>query len=143
MTTATAQIRDALLFESLKCMGRTSPNPPVGAVLLAKTKTMQIFFTGATEMKGGRHAEIVCIDKYLHLCKHEPIWEKARLHLYTSLEPCSHFGHTPPCTSRILEIGQIESVLSWIRDPFLEISGIKILRDAGLKANFINPISSL
>src|SRR3954453_23890515 len=73
---------------------RTSPNPWVGAVLVALDGRS---FTGATEPPGGRHAEIVAPDAAGDAARGATV--------YTPLEPCCHHGRTGPCTDALLAAG--------------------------------------
>lgn len=102
----------------------TSPNPWVGAVVVpAGDEPVAL---GATEPPGGRHAEIVALDL---------AGDSARGGtLYVTLEPCSHFGRTPPCADAIVEAG-IRRVVVGTRDPDPLVSGrgFQRLADAGLE----------
>lgn len=112
------------LREAYKGLGKTSPNPPVGAVLV-DPKTGEIIAKGYHQGYGLPHAERVAIER-----------GKNRVYgayLYVTLEPCAHYGKTPPCTSAIIEAG-IKRVVCGIRDPNpLAQRGIEILRDFGLE----------
>lgn len=93
--------------EALKGLGFTSPNPIVGAILVDPL-TKEVISKGYHRGYGLPHAEIEAIEK---------AGEKAKgAVLYVTLEPCNHFGKTPPCTKRILEVG-IKKVVCGIRDP--------------------------
>src|SRR3954464_4027478 len=104
----------------------TSPNPWGGAVVLTVDGES---FDGATEPPGGRHAEIVA----LHAVRaaNRPT-EGATL--YSTLEPCSHHGRTPPCTDAIVAAG-ISRVVIGIDDPDAQVAGegITVLQDAGIE----------
>lgn len=129
-----------LIRQSLLAMGRTSPNPAVAAVLHVKSgestghtgDRWDLFFPGATEPAGNRHAEIVCLDQYegwkARFQHGPPCSEDLRAELYVTLEPCSKTGRTPPCTSRITATREIKSVRIDRLDPSLEQTGIEILR---------------
>lgn len=85
--------------------GRTFPNPAVGAVIVAGGKVVG---KGATQPYGGPHAEKVALAQ---------AEEKAKgATLYVTLEPCCHFGKTPPCTDAIINSG-IRKVVFSIKDP--------------------------
>src|SRR4051812_8775106 len=104
----------------------TSPNPWVGAVVVTADGTT---FAGATEPPGGRHAEIVALDAARAA--------GARLDgatVYSTLEPCSHHGRTPPCTSALVDAG-ITRVVVGIEDPDTNVAGrgIEELRAAGIE----------
>ena len=94
------------LTQARKGLGRTSPNPAVGAVIVREGK---IIASGYHRKAGGNHAEVEALEK---------LGGKARRGdtLYVSLEPCNHYGRTPPCTKAILESG-IGRVVAGMRDP--------------------------
>lgn len=103
----------------------TSPNPWVGAVLVANDGAM---FEGATERPGGRHAEIVALD-----AARAAGAEVRGATLFTTLEPCSHHGRTPPCSDALISAG-VERVVVGIEDPDANVAGqgIAQLRAAGI-----------
>lgn len=95
-------------------MYRTSPNPRVGCVIVQDGRVVG---EGATETAGQRHAEIVALDD-------------ARAHgesvrgatVYVTLEPCAHFGRTPPCADALLAAG-VGRVVAATRDPNPRVNG--------------------
>lgn len=101
------------------------PNPMVGAVIVADGR---IIGEGWHRRCGGPHAEVNAIASVAetdrHLLKHATI--------YVSLEPCSHWGKTPPCADLIIQHG-IPRVVCGCEDPFAKVQGrgIRRLRDAG------------
>jgi diaminohydroxyphosphoribosylaminopyrimidine deaminase/5-amino-6-(5-phosphoribosylamino)uracil reductase len=104
--------------------GRVAPNPMVGAVLVHGER---IIGEGFHEYFGGPHAEVNCIASVA-----EP--DRALIPestLYVSLEPCSHFGKTPPCTGLVIE-KKIPGVVIGCVDPFGDVNGkgIKKLKRA-------------
>lgn len=106
-----------------KAAGRTSPNPMVGAVLVAGKK---IIATGYHRAAGGDHAEIVALKK---------AGIKARgATLYINLEPCSHYGKTPPCTAALIRAG-IREVVAGMKDPNPLVAGrgFRQLRRAAIR----------
>jgi diaminohydroxyphosphoribosylaminopyrimidine deaminase / 5-amino-6-(5-phosphoribosylamino)uracil reductase len=111
---------------ALKGAGRVAPNPMVGSVLVHND---EIIGEGFHEFYGGPHAEVNCIQSVdpenQHLIPSST--------LYVSLEPCAHYGKTPPCTELILD-KKIPSVVIGCRDPFPEVNGkgIGILQQAGV-----------
>ncbi len=110
------------LNEAKKGLGYTSPNPLVGAVIVKNNK---ILSTGYHKYVGKDHAEIDAIKKV----------NKQDLHgstLYVNLEPCSHYGRTPPCTDTIIKSG-IKNVIISNKDIDDRVNGIKILNKAGIK----------
>jgi diaminohydroxyphosphoribosylaminopyrimidine deaminase / 5-amino-6-(5-phosphoribosylamino)uracil reductase len=106
--------------------GYVAPNPMVGAVLVFKGR---IIGEGFHEVFGGPHAEVNCISSVKEADRHL-IRESV---LYVSLEPCAHFGKTPPCTNLIISQG-IKEVVIGCRDPFPEVNGrgIETMQDAGI-----------
>jgi len=103
-------------------MGRTSPNPIVGAVIV---KNGRIIGKGYHERAGLEHAEIRAIKSAGK--------GAAGSTLYVNLEPCDHFGKTPPCTGAIIKSG-IKRVVAAMRDPnpINNGKGFKRLRGAGV-----------
>ncbi len=106
-----------------KAAGRTSPNPMVGAVIV---KEGRIIGEGYHHKAGELHAE----REALKNCTEDPKGAE----LYVTLEPCCHYGKTPPCTEAIIEAG-IERVFIGSRDPnpLVAGKGAKILREAGIE----------
>ncbi|MEI8206712.1 MAG: bifunctional diaminohydroxyphosphoribosylaminopyrimidine deaminase/5-amino-6-(5-phosphoribosylamino)uracil reductase RibD [Kiritimatiellales bacterium] len=103
--------------------GLTRPNPPVGAVLVQDGK---IIAEGFHKKAGGPHAEVNCLQSTIKNLKSAI--------LYVTLEPCSTFGKTPPCTDLILARG-IRRVVIGAKDPNPVHAGrgIRILRRAGVE----------
>ncbi len=85
--------------------GKVSPNPMVGAVL---TKNGTMIAQGYHRYFGGPHAEVEAIEKAKAKAKGAT--------LYVSLEPCSHWGKTPPCTQKIIKAG-VKKVIAATLDP--------------------------
>lgn len=111
------------LEEAAKGLGRTSPNPVVGAVLV---KGGRIIARGYHRRAGTAHAEIVAL---------EAAGSKARgADLYTTLEPCDHYGRTPPCSVALLEAG-VRRVICGSADPNPKVDGkgVARLRRAGVE----------
>lgn len=109
--------------------GYVAPNPMVGAVLVYEGK---IIGEGYHQQYGGPHAEVNCINSV----KEQDKDKISRSVLYVSLEPCSHFGKTPPCSDLIIA-NQIPEVVIGCRDPFKEVDGkgIEKLKGAGIKVS--------
>jgi diaminohydroxyphosphoribosylaminopyrimidine deaminase / 5-amino-6-(5-phosphoribosylamino)uracil reductase len=103
--------------------GFTSPNPMVGAIVV---KGGKIIGSGAHQKAGEPHAEA------LALAKAGKNAENATL--FVTLEPCSHYGKTPPCVEKIIEAG-ISRVVSAMEDPnpLVNGKGYQILRDSGIE----------
>lgn len=106
-----------------KGIGKVNPNPLVGAVIV---KNDQIIGQGYHEKFGGPHAEVNAIKA----C--QTTIEGATI--YVSLEPCCHFGKTPPCTQAIIE-NKIKKVVIGSLDPnpLVAGNGVKILQAAGIE----------
>jgi diaminohydroxyphosphoribosylaminopyrimidine deaminase / 5-amino-6-(5-phosphoribosylamino)uracil reductase len=107
--------------------GQVAPNPMVGAVLVHDNC---IIGEGWHQRYGGPHAEVNCMASV----KEEDRSRIARSMLYVSLEPCAHFGKTPPCADLILQ-HQIPTVVIACRDPFRQVNGkgIERLQAGGVK----------
>ena len=104
-------------------LGKSSPNPIVGAVIVGNDG--QIAGEGFHHSQdGGKHAEVVALSK---------AGEKARgATLFVTLEPCNHFGKTPPCTEAIIAAG-IKKVVFAVSDPNpIAHGGAQALTDAGI-----------
>ena len=103
-------------------VGSTSPNPPVGAVVV---KDGRIVGEGHTQPAGEEHAEIVALDQAGELARGST--------LYVTLEPCSHQGRTPPCIDAIISAG-VSEVHASVVDPNPKVSGrgLEQLRRAGI-----------
>ena len=108
---------------ALKGQGKTSPNPLVGAIVVKKGK---IIGRGFHEKAGFAHAEVVALDE---------AGDKAEgATLYVTLEPCSHFGRTPPCVARIIKSGVKEVIVGTIDpNPLNNGKGIDILKQNKIK----------
>jgi diaminohydroxyphosphoribosylaminopyrimidine deaminase/5-amino-6-(5-phosphoribosylamino)uracil reductase len=106
-----------------RAAGRTSPNPLVGAVLV---RGKSIIATGYHRFAGGDHAEIVALKR---------AGTRARgATLYINLEPCAHYGRTPPCTAALISAG-IHEVVAGMKDPNPLVAGLgfRQLRRAGIR----------
>jgi len=106
-----------------QALGRTSPNPVVGAVVV---RGGRIVGRGYHPQAGAPHAEIFALQEAGPLSR--------RATLYLTLEPCCHWGRTGPCTQAILEAG-IGSVVVATEDPDPRVngSGVARLREAGVE----------
>ncbi|MBO7287165.1 MAG: bifunctional diaminohydroxyphosphoribosylaminopyrimidine deaminase/5-amino-6-(5-phosphoribosylamino)uracil reductase RibD [Bacteroidales bacterium] len=106
-----------------KGAGFVNPNPMVGCVVV---KDNEIITEGYHEYYGGLHAERNALTHTTADCNGAT--------LYVTLEPCCHYGKTPPCTEIIIEKG-IKKVVVGLLDPnpLVAGKGIKILEDAGIE----------
>ena len=108
-------------------LGNTYPNPLVGSVVVYKG---EVIGSGWHQKSGEAHAEVHSIrnvsDRSL----------LADSSLYVNLEPCSHYGKTPPCTDLIIQSG-IRHVVIGMKDPFEKVNGrgIQKLRHAGVRVD--------
>ena len=104
-------------------LGTTRPNPMVGSVIVHNNT---IIGEGYTSKYGGNHAEVNAVNSI----KNKNLLKKSTL--YVTLEPCSHFGKTPPCSDLIIK-HQIPNVVIGCMDDNEKVAGkgIKKLRDAG------------
>ena len=102
--------------------GRTNPNPLVGAVIV---KGGEIIGEGFHEMLGCAHAEVAAFRNAKQ--------DVRGATLYVNLEPCSHFGRTPPCAEAIIRSG-IKKVVVAMVDPNPKVAGrgIQMLEDSGI-----------
>ena len=107
--------------------GYVAPNPMVGAVLVYNDC---IIGEGWHQQFGEAHAEVNCISSVMEEDEHL-ICQST---LYVSLEPCAHFGKTPPCTDLIINC-KIPKVIIGCLDPFIEVNGkgIEKLKAAGVE----------
>ena len=109
--------------------GKTSPNPLVGAVLTDKNG--KILSTGFHKGYGLDHAEVDCIKNFEK--KYGKNVDYSEATLYVNLEPCNHFGKTPPCSDLIIK-KRIKKVVIGIKDPNPNhTGGIKKLKKAGIE----------
>lgn len=115
--------------EALKAVGNSDPNPAVGAVVVSPEG--RIVSTGYTRRAGYAHAERSALEAVesddLSACT-----------LYVTLEPCCHFGRTPPCTDAILE-RKVRRVVIAERDHADEVRGksLALLQEAGVNAEVL------
>lgn len=100
------------------------PNPLVGAILV---KNGKIIGEGYHKKFGNPHAEVVAINDCIKKGNNPKNGT-----LYVNLEPCSHYGKTPPCTDLIIKKG-IEKVVFAVRDPNPQVKGFEKLKKSGIK----------
>ncbi|HAN46170.1 MAG TPA: bifunctional diaminohydroxyphosphoribosylaminopyrimidine deaminase/5-amino-6-(5-phosphoribosylamino)uracil reductase RibD, partial [Cyanobacteria bacterium UBA8156] len=111
---------------ALARQGRTAPNPQVGAVII---RGGQLLGEGFHPRAGEPHAEVWALRDAI-----------ARGHdvtgatLYVNLEPCNHYGRTPPCTEAIVQAGITKVVVGTVDpDPRVQGQGLARLRQAGIE----------
>jgi len=105
--------------------GFTAPNPMVGSLIVHKSK---IIGEGFHQVCGKAHAEVNAIGAV----KDSSLLKESTL--FVNLEPCAHFGKTPPCASLIIE-KQIPKIVIGMQDPFAKVGGkgIQLLKEAGIE----------
>ena len=115
--------------EALSAVGISFPNPAVGAVVV---NNGTVVGRGHTQVVHGSHAEVMALR--------DAGVEARGATLYVTLEPCCHFGRTPPCTNAIIAAG-IRNVFFAHRDPNPLVFGKseKILSDAGIDSRYVKP----
>ncbi|MBT8346105.1 MAG: bifunctional diaminohydroxyphosphoribosylaminopyrimidine deaminase/5-amino-6-(5-phosphoribosylamino)uracil reductase RibD [Desulfofustis sp.] len=114
------------LREARKGLGRTSPNPCVGAVIV---KDGDIIARGYHKKAGAPHAEIEALKK---------VGGKARdATMYVTLEPCNHHGKTPPCSNAVAESGIKKVVIGMLDpNPLVNGSGAEFLSSKGIEIRY-------
>jgi diaminohydroxyphosphoribosylaminopyrimidine deaminase/5-amino-6-(5-phosphoribosylamino)uracil reductase len=102
----------------------TAPNPRVGAVLV---KDQAVVGSGFTQPAGQAHAEVMALSD----CRNNGVDPRGAT-MYVTLEPCSHFGRTPPCVNAIIDAG-VTRVIAAMEDPnpLVRGKGFDLLREAG------------
>jgi diaminohydroxyphosphoribosylaminopyrimidine deaminase/5-amino-6-(5-phosphoribosylamino)uracil reductase len=116
------------LAQAEKNLGFCAPNPSVGAIVV---KDHQTIAQGSHDCPGAAHAEVAALNQLTQ--------EQAQgATLYVSLEPCNHYGRTPPCTNLIIEKKLARVVFSF-RDPNPNVcgNGQQRLLDAGIICDYI------
>lgn len=118
-----AQIFMQLAIDAARRVYTTAPNPRVGCVIVHEGK---IVGTGLHEKPGEHHAEVNALMEAGELAQGATA--------YVSLEPCCHFGRTPPCTQALINAG-VKEVVFAMHDPnpLVAGKGVQALRDAGIK----------
>ena len=106
--------------------GRTSPNPLVGAVVV---KDNRVVGCGWHRKAGTPHAEVHALNQAGELARGAEV--------YVTLEPCSHYGKTPPCAKALIEAG-VKKVYAALLDPNPKVAGrgFKMLEDAGIEVAY-------
>jgi diaminohydroxyphosphoribosylaminopyrimidine deaminase/5-amino-6-(5-phosphoribosylamino)uracil reductase len=111
------------------------PNPFVGAILLDSNN--EIIGKGYHQKFGGPHAEVFAINEALAKIK-----DLSETTLYVSLEPCSHYGKTPPCCDLIIE-HKIKKVVIASLDPNPKVESVEQLKKAGIEVEVLNETSAI
>jgi len=111
-------------------MGSVSPNPMVGAVIVHNGK---VIGEGYHQKYGGAHAEVNAVNQVIDQFSNYAQLLRQSI-IYVSLEPCAHYGKTPPCADLIIK-HQIPTVIVGCRDPFDQVNGkgIEKLEAAGVE----------
>jgi len=107
---------------ALKGGAKVQPNPQVGCIIV---KRGQIVGKGFHKLYGGPHAERAALEQAGHKARNSV--------MYVTLEPCSHWGKTPPCTEEIVGAG-VREIIIGMKDPNPIVNGYEILKLRGLKA---------
>lgn len=102
--------------------GRVSPNPLVGAIVLDKDEN--VVGEGYHQKYGEAHAEVNALNQAGKKAEGGTI--------YVSLEPCSHYGKTPPCVDLIIK-NKLKKVIIAMKDPNPKVDGISKLKQAGIE----------
>lgn len=107
-------------------IGRTSPNPLVGAVIV---KDNRVVGCGWHRKAGTPHAEVHALNQARELAQGADV--------YVTLEPCAHYGKTPPCAKALVE-AKVKNVYGGLLDvnPKVAGKGFKILEDAGIHVEY-------
>ena len=124
MSTKNEKYMERCLALAGKGLGRVAPNPMVGSVIVVGDK---IIGSGYHERYGGPHAEVNAINSVAN----KELLKKSTL--FVNLEPCSHYGKTPPCADLIIKY-KIPCVVVGCTDTFSKVNGqgIKKLKRAGI-----------
>jgi len=119
---------DLALNLAFKNIGKTSPNPSVGAVIV---KNDRVISTGSTGPFGSAHAEVSALKNSAE--------DPKGAEMYISMEPCCHLGKTSPCTEAIIKAG-ISKVFIPILDPNPLVSGkgVRSLKESGIEVVLMN-----
>eukprot|EP01025_Chloroclados_australasicus_P018639 TRINITY_DN19890_c0_g1_i1.p2 TRINITY_DN19890_c0_g1~~TRINITY_DN19890_c0_g1_i1.p2 ORF type:complete len:195 (-),score=24.24 TRINITY_DN19890_c0_g1_i1:23-607(-) len=103
-------------------VGKTNPNPAVGCVIV---KDGEVVGQGYHEKAGGPHAEVFALRAAGNLAEGATA--------YVTLEPCNHFGRTPPCSVALIQAGVKRVVIGVVDpNPLVGGAGVRRLRDANI-----------
>ena len=122
------------LNQDQKGFGHVSPNPMVGCVIVHNN---QVVSASYHKIYGGPHAEVNAIEQAL-----QKTTDLSQSTLYVSLEPCSHFGKTPPCSNLIIQ-HKIKKVVIASLDPNPKVSSVEKLKAAGIEVEVMNEPSAI
>ena len=128
------QYMDRAIYLAQKGRGKVSPNPMVGCIIV---KNGKIIGEGYHKSFGGDHAEV---DAFKN-CIEDP----TDASIYITLEPCVHFGKTPPCSNAILENGIRDVYIAAIDpNPLMSGKGVEFLKQSGINVqiNILNKEAS-
>lgn len=113
--------------------GHVQPNPLVGAVLINNI-TGEILLKDYHRQYKHLHAEALILNRALQQYNQEFL---NNCSLYITLEPCNHYGHTPPCTQSIIQSGIKNVIIGCIDvNPYVKSQGIQTLQNAGINIIF-------
>ncbi len=126
---AIAYLQKAFLLAQKANPKDIRPNPFVGAIIVDENGLIR--GEGYHKKQGEAHAEVFAIQEAL-----ENQTDLTKSTLFVTLEPCSHFGKTPPCTNLILQ-HKLKKVVIGSLDPNPKVSGAKILSEAGIEVEII------
>lgn len=113
------------IAEAMQALGKVSPNPAVGAVVV---KDGRIVGRGHTQPPGGHHAEVMALRDAGTSANHAI--------LYVTMEPCPHTGRTPPCTNAIRDAGIREVRIATLDpNPRTNGTGVSTLQASGIKVH--------
>jgi diaminohydroxyphosphoribosylaminopyrimidine deaminase/5-amino-6-(5-phosphoribosylamino)uracil reductase len=117
------QMMQRALTLARSALGKTSPNPMVGAVIVQGNKVVG---EGFHPSAGQPHAEIFALKQAGEQAKGATI--------YVTLEPCNHYGRTPPCTEALMAAGVAKVVVGMVDpNPLVAGKGVKRLQEAGIE----------
>jgi len=119
------------LVQARKASYLSPPNPAVGCVLISQAG--HIIGQGHTQATGGAHAEVMALQNAAR--NGESI---SGATVYVTLEPCSHFGRTPPCCNALIE-AKISKVVIALLDPnpLVAGKGVALLKNAGIEVEVL------
>jgi diaminohydroxyphosphoribosylaminopyrimidine deaminase / 5-amino-6-(5-phosphoribosylamino)uracil reductase len=132
--TATQQPMKSALLQAELHQWQSAPNPAVGCVLISPNG--KIIAQGHTQAVGGAHAEVMALRDAA--AKGE---STVGATAYVTLEPCSHFGRTPPCCNALIEAKVAKVVIALLDpNPLVAGKGVELLQKAGIEVEVL-PVS--